>query len=147
MPVALVLMSLPTGCSTTGGQAMATSAAKPSSAPKVFRLTELPNGSCLADDRFLRPDGAVVTVDCARPHMYRTYASTDLPADMRDGPFPGYQKVYDFTLKFCDVEFAKLHKGLAGKDGRPVEYLIAPMEKVQWRPEEKRVVCATVVTP
>ncbi|MGK5551968.1 septum formation family protein [Actinomadura kijaniata] len=116
-------------------------------ASTIVKLTELPNGSCLANDRFLRPDGTVQTVDCKRRHMYRTYASTDLPPEMRDGPFPGYQKVYDFTLKFCDAEFAKLYKGPAGKDGRPVEYLIAPMEKAQWRPEEKRVVCATITSP
>nr|WP_276615577.1 septum formation family protein [Nonomuraea basaltis] len=116
-------------------------------AGRVFALAALPNGSCLATDQIPRGDGTVQTVDCKGPHKIRTYAATDLPRQMRGGAFPGHKPVYDFALSFCDKEFLKIYKGTAGKDGRPIEFLIAPLEKEQWRPEEKRVICATITDP
>ncbi|WP_283136028.1 septum formation family protein [Rhizohabitans arisaemae] len=119
-------------------------AAAPAGA-RVVKFREIPDGSCIDTERIPSRDGTVPLVDCAGKHKYKTYAATDLPADIRDGPFPGYETMSKFAGDFCDKEYLKIYDGVPGKDGRPVQFVMAPFEQIQWRPEEKRVICATTV--
>ncbi|GAA0917976.1 hypothetical protein [Nonomuraea longicatena] len=130
---------LATGCTTS------TAAVEQTPTPdgsRMVKFLDIPNGSCINTEQIPGRDGMVPLVDCKGPHMYKTYAATDLPSNIRDGPFPGYETVSRFAGEFCDKEYLKIHNGPSGKGGRPPQFIMAPFESVQWRPEQMRVICA-----